>query len=188
MQYGEKKFALKRERTESLPPTLMLSRQDSDGSSWIASTDSSSDVPLSPKDELMEFSWLDAKDGFAFRERTTPEKVPETAIFKPGDLPLLNFEDLLKLEDDLPICCSPLSIEGSDRSCDVELCEDTSFWIYKMNENPELNLSLALELGKYEESRNAGDKTGPETKVDINGMDMDTEMDIVQQVIGENDA
>ena len=184
---SDRLFVLKkdsRERTGSLPPKLMFNRQDSDGSSWITSTDSSSDAPLSPKDDLKDFSWVDSVDAFSFRERGAPQKVPITACFKPGDLPLLNFQDLLNLDGDTGHdCCSPLSIESSERSYEYELCEDTSFWISKMDENPDLKFSLGMEeVPRCEIEGRVPEPSANENNGD-SSMDIDTEMDIVQEII-----
>lgn len=178
----------KRVRAASLPSSTTFQRQNSIGSSKVTSTESTSDAPTSPIDEMNEMLWVDQMELFPFKERSAPEKIPETACFKPRDLPLLSLNDLLKLEDDKPDCYSPLSVCSSEQSCDMELCEDTSFWMSKMRQNPELKLSfeLAEPGGLGEGNVNDSIKKENDSLKEIDIMDMDIEMDIVQQVIHEH--
>ena len=183
----KKRFTLggvKRERIESLPNELYCWRQGSDALSLATSTDSSPDVPLSPTDDLKENCWSDSMDEFLFGERKYPQKVPLTACFKACDMPLLNFQDLLKLEEGSSDCFSSLSPEDSERSHDVDMNNDTSFWISQMKENPELKLPLKMEIPSYETGSMQTQHNSNREKA----VDMDIEMEFVTQVIDPNDA
>lgn len=183
----KKMFSLggvKRERIESLPSELYRWRQESDALSLVTSTDSSPDIPLSPNDDLKENSWSDSMDEFLFGERKYPQNVPITACFKASDMPLLNFQDLLKLDEGSSDCFSSLSPESSERSYDVEMNNDTSFWISQMEENPELKFPLKMEIPSYE----AGGVHPQYNNSTEKAVDMEMEMEIVTQVIDHNDA
>ena len=172
---------VKKERTESLPTIFNVQRQDSDASSWVTSTDSSSDAPLSPLDDLKENLWPDSMDEFLFGEKKFPQKVPVTACFKACDMPLLNFQDILRLDESTSDCYSPLSPESSERSYEVELNDDTSFWISKMNENPELKLPIEMEIPSF----GTGSMHVTNGNYTEKSMDIDIEMEIVKQVIDD---
>jgi len=164
-----------RERTDSLPLNLNVRRQNSDGSSWITSTDSGSEAPLSPFDDLKENPWSDSLDEFLFGSKKFPQKVPVTACFKAGDMPLLNFQDLLRLDESASDCCSPLTPESSERSYEVEISNDTSFWISRMEENPELKLPLEMEIPSYGE----GDLKYVDDMKTEKAIDSDIDMEVV---------
>ena len=193
-----------RSRTSSLPAiTVWMSPKQSLRKIEIPPSEPSescSESLNSPLDDLNEFFSTDSFDEFPFNVERKPQKVPLTSCFKPSDLPLLNFDDLAKMDDEMSSetsgVYSPRSVFSSERSCEVDSNPGISFWNCQTREKPPPLLSLGKN-SSGNSSMEAAQDTAMEATQDST-MDVwhvpcaeeedsfDVEMDLLNELIIED--
>ncbi|XP_065058830.1 uncharacterized protein LOC135686511 isoform X2 [Rhopilema esculentum] len=164
-----------RVRTKSLPCKSKFTAFD-ESSTATKSSISNSNESGSELDTSSTEDWADLEDAMPlFMKQKHKEKDLLTACFMSNDLPLLQFEDLRSLDEEYSSetseCCSP-------RSCEMEICEDTSFWISEMTQNPDLKLPQKTEMMEIE------NLTNPLVNEGSSIMHFGDEMDIMHQIVG----
>ena len=167
-----------RVRTKSLPCKSKFTAFD-ESSTATKSSFSNSNESGSEVDTFSTEDWTEQEDVMPFfMEQKHKEKDLLTACFMSNDLPLLQFEDLRSLDEEYSSetseCCSPRSNLGS---CEMEICEDTSFWISEMTQNPDLKLPQKTEMMEIE------NLTNPLMNKGNSLMHFGDEMGILQQIV-----